>query len=175
MVANILWYPVANFLRGCHYPWPYETNLPEVCHQPLAHIQEGCPNNIQRGNLCVHTSEESKIRSLKPRSNRYFLKLSEAHLQIMLYRSMAPTAHLSLVRQSIYKPTHTNIFFSQKDYKRGCIPNLRDFFSLIVPGIVFIFPFLIVLFLLFFATFISPFSILNEQSSSIASFANILQ
>jgi hypothetical protein len=53
-----------NLSEGCQYPltpynkfantlWPPVTNLSEVSQQPLAHLQEDCPDKIQRGNLCA--------------------------------------------------------------------------------------------------------------------------
>ncbi len=41
------------------------TNLPKGCQQPMAHLQEGCPNCTQRGNLCAIPLKKVKFKVIK--------------------------------------------------------------------------------------------------------------
>jgi hypothetical protein len=63
-------------------------------------LQEGCPSYTQNGQPLGNTFEKVKFKVKKPSSTKYVvIKLSEVHLQIRLYPSIPPTAHLSLGRQ----------------------------------------------------------------------------
>jgi hypothetical protein len=63
----------------------------------LTHLQEGCPNNIQRGNLSATSPKKVKFKV----KNQINLKILEFRLKIILFPSTPPTAHLNLARQSL--------------------------------------------------------------------------
>jgi hypothetical protein len=71
--------------------FPSVTNLPEGCQQPMAHLQECCPNCTPRGNLCAIPLKKVKFTvKNKEATDSYLQKLSEVHLQIRLYPFIPP-------------------------------------------------------------------------------------
>jgi hypothetical protein len=76
----------ATAVNGCHYPLTPDkyfpegcqsplticvTYLPEGCRQPLTLLQQGCPNNIERSNLCAIPLKKVKFK-VKTKRQQYF-------------------------------------------------------------------------------------------------------
>jgi hypothetical protein len=57
----------------------------------MAHLQEGCPNYIQKGNLCAIPLKKVKFKV----KNKEATVLSQNIVR--LYPTIPPTAHLNLV------------------------------------------------------------------------------
>ncbi len=89
---------MTNLVDGAITLLPLVTNFAERCQQPMAYLQEGCPNWTQRSNLCAIPLKKVKFK-VEHQEAVIVKKLSEDHIQIMLYPSISQTAHLKLVRQ----------------------------------------------------------------------------
>jgi hypothetical protein len=60
-VVNNLWHPFTNLPEGCQYPITPCKKF-SSCQQPMAHLQEGCPNCTQKGNLCAIPLKKVKFK-----------------------------------------------------------------------------------------------------------------
>jgi hypothetical protein len=65
--------PYNKFARGLSIPATPCENLPEGCQQPMAHLQEGCPNYTQRDNL-NNTFEVDKFKVQKQKTINSYKK-----------------------------------------------------------------------------------------------------
>jgi hypothetical protein len=61
-VAGTLWHPKKICWRIANTPWPCATSFQEGCQQPPIHFQDGCPKNIQRGNLFARPPKKVKVK-----------------------------------------------------------------------------------------------------------------
>ncbi len=62
-VANNLWQPITNLPEGCQYPLtPWKKFARGLPTKHMAHLQEGCPNCTQRGNLCAIPLKKVKFK-----------------------------------------------------------------------------------------------------------------
>jgi hypothetical protein len=70
-VCKSWYYPLTNLSEGYQYPLaPYEKyarglliHFPKGCQQPLTHLQEGCPNTIQKGKLFATILQNVKFKA----------------------------------------------------------------------------------------------------------------
>jgi hypothetical protein len=78
-VANTPRHPITNLPEGCPYPLTPCKKICQCCQQPRTHSHDGCPDNIQSGNLCAIPGTPKESKKLKPRSNRV-LQIMHPHL-----------------------------------------------------------------------------------------------